>query len=93
MLGDSLWGFVSEKLVNIVLLIKVDVKWCEVFSKWFWLVGMVKDKMCVLFDVDELIVMLDNGLGSKDQVLQLIGVKYMSDDRNNNVVNVDDQVL
>ncbi len=68
MLGDSSWGLASEKLVNTVSLTKADVKWRETSSKRPWLAGMVKDKMCALLDVDELIAMLDNGLGSKDQV-------------------------
>ncbi|NVK57526.1 MAG: chemotaxis protein CheW [Alteromonadaceae bacterium] len=68
MLSDSEWGLASEKLVNTVSLSKEDVKWRQVSAKRPWLAGMVKDKMCALLDVDELIVMLNNGLGSKDQV-------------------------
>ena len=69
MLGDSPWGLASEKLVNTVTLNKDDVKWRKANAKRPWLAGMVKDKMCALLDVDELISMLNNGLGSKDQVL------------------------
>ena len=69
MLGDSAWGLASEKLVNTVTLNKDDVKWRQAQAKRPWLAGMVKDKMCALLDVDELISMLNNGLGSKDQVL------------------------
>lgn len=69
MLGDSEWGLGSEKLVNTVTLNKNDVKWRQANAKRPWLAGMVKDKMCALLDVDELISMLNNGLGSKDQVL------------------------
>jgi purine-binding chemotaxis protein CheW len=69
MLGDSPWGLASEKLVNTVTLNKDDVKWRQANAKRPWLAGMVKDKMCALLDVDELISMLNNGLGSKDQVL------------------------
>ncbi|MDC8830513.1 chemotaxis protein CheW [Alteromonas gilva] len=68
MLSDSEWGLASEKLVNTVSLSKEDVKWRQVSAKRPWLAGMVKDKMCALLDVDELIAMLNNGLGSKDQV-------------------------
>ena len=69
MLGDSSWGLASEKLVNTVSLTKADVKWRESSAgKRPWLAGMVKDKMCALLDVDELIAMLNKGLGSKDQV-------------------------
>ena len=69
MLGDSPWGLASEKLVNTVTLNKDDVKWRKANAKRPRLAGMVKDKMCALLDVDELISMLNNGLGSKDQVL------------------------
>lgn len=61
-----MWGLVSEKLVNMVNLIIDDVKWCEFIGKCFWLVGMVKEKMCVLIDVEELIFMFNKGLGSND---------------------------
>ena len=67
MLGNSLWGLTSEKLINTVTLTKADVKWRESTGKRPWLAGMVKEKMCALIDVDELISMLNKGLGSNDQ--------------------------
>lgn len=67
---------VCEKFVNIVILMKVDVKWCEFVGKCFWLVGMVKEKMCVLIDVSELIFMFNKGLGSNDQMLQYWELVY-----------------
>lgn len=67
MLGDSFWGLASEKLVNTVNLTKDDVKWRESTGKRPWLAGMVKEKMCALIDVNELISMLNKGLGSNDQ--------------------------
>ena len=67
MLGNSLWGLTSEKLINTVTLAKADVKWRESTGKRPWLAGMVKEKMCALIDVDELISMLNKGLGSNDQ--------------------------
>lgn len=67
MLGDSTWGLASEKLVNTVTLTKADVKWRESVGKRPWLAGMVKEKMCALIDVSELIIMLNKGLGSNDQ--------------------------
>ncbi|MCQ8849566.1 chemotaxis protein CheW [Alteromonas stellipolaris] len=67
MLGDSSWGLASEKLVNTVTLAKADVKWRESTGKRPWLAGMVKEKMCALIDVNELISMLNKGLGSNDQ--------------------------
>jgi len=67
MLGESAWGLASEKLVNTVNLTSDDVKWRESTGKRPWLAGMVKEKMCALIDVEELISMLNKGLGSNDQ--------------------------
>ena len=67
MLGESVWGLASEKLVNTVNLTSDDVKWRESTGKRPWLAGMVKEKMCALIDVEELISMLNKGLGSNDQ--------------------------
>lgn len=67
MLGESAWGLASEKLVNTVNLTKDDVKWRESTGKRPWLAGMVKEKMCALIDVEELISMLNKGLGSNEQ--------------------------
>lgn len=67
MLGESTWGLASEKLVNTVNLTTDDVKWRESTGKRPWLAGMVKEKMCALIDVEELISMLNKGLGSNDQ--------------------------
>ena len=67
MLGESLWGLASEKLVNTVNLTADDVKWRESTGKRPWLAGMVKEKMCALIDVEELISMLNKGLSSNDQ--------------------------
>lgn len=67
MLGDSSWGLASERLVNTVTLTNADVKWRESTGKRPWLAGMVKEKMCALIDVEELISMLNKGLGSNDQ--------------------------
>jgi purine-binding chemotaxis protein CheW len=66
-LGESEWGLASEKLVNTVNLTKDDVKWRGSTGKRPWLAGMVKEKMCALIDVEELISMLNKGLGSNDQ--------------------------
>lgn len=66
MLGDSVWGLASDKLVNTVTLTKDEVKWRESQGKRPWLAGMVKERMCALIDVYQLISMLNNGLGSND---------------------------
>ncbi|BDX07717.1 chemotaxis protein CheW [Planctobacterium marinum] len=66
MLGDSGWGLACEELVNTVSLQSEDVKWRDVGGKRPWLAGMVKEKMCAMLDVKQLIKMLDRGLGSND---------------------------
>ncbi|MDF2177478.1 chemotaxis protein CheW [Aliiglaciecola sp. CAU 1673] len=63
MLGDSGWGLCCESLVNTVTLDQDDVKWREAHGKRPWLAGLVKEKMCALFDVNAMIAMLDQGLG------------------------------
>ncbi len=68
MLGDSMWGLASDKLVNTITLRKDEVKWRESKGKRPWLAGMVKNKMCALIDVHHLISMLNKGLGSNDDV-------------------------
>lgn len=66
MLGNSLWGLACDKLVNTVTLTKDDIKWRESQGKRPWLAGMVKQRMCALVDVNQLISMLNKGLGSQD---------------------------
>lgn len=67
MLADSEWGLASDKLVNTVTLNKSDVKWRANDKKRPWLAGMVKERMCALIDVYQLISMLNKGLGSDAQ--------------------------
>lgn len=64
MLGDSGWGLACEELVNTVTLQSEDVKWRDMDGRRPWLAGMVKEKMCAMLDVKQLIDMLNNGLGS-----------------------------
>jgi purine-binding chemotaxis protein CheW len=52
-------------LINTVELNKSDVKWRNNSNKRPWLAGMVKDRMCALINVAELVVMLKAGLNSK----------------------------
>lgn len=69
MLADSSWGLASEKLVNTVTLNKTDVNWRGTDAKRPWLAGMVKERMCALIDVYQLISMLNSGLGRDDTQL------------------------
>jgi purine-binding chemotaxis protein CheW len=61
MLGNSMWGLLAEKLVDTVTLEQDDVKWLDKPSKRPWLAGIVKQKMCVLLNVDTLIKLLNEG--------------------------------
>lgn len=67
MLAESQWGLASENLVNTVTLNKSDVKWRENDSKRPWLAGMVKERMCALIDVYQLVSLLNKGLSSDSQ--------------------------
>lgn len=67
MLGESAWGLSCENLINTVTLSPDDIKWREERGKRPWLAGMVKEKMCALLDIEQLINMLDNGLTSNEQ--------------------------
>ena len=64
-LGKTPWVLACEKLVNTVELNKSDVKWRNNSGKRPWLAGMVKERMCALINVEELVEMLKAGLGSK----------------------------
>ncbi|GAB0109665.1 chemotaxis protein CheW [Pseudoalteromonas distincta] len=65
-LGDSRWGLLAEKLINNITLSKEDVKWRTDKSKRPWLAGVIKEKMCALIDVDNLNILLEKGLDSRD---------------------------
>jgi purine-binding chemotaxis protein CheW len=62
MLNDSSWGLSAEKLVDTVTLKQEDVKWLDSRNKRPWLAGLVKNRMCVLLDVESLIKLLDKGV-------------------------------
>jgi purine-binding chemotaxis protein CheW len=61
MLGNSHWGLSAESLVDTVTLEQEDVKWSDVPNKRPWLAGLVKERMCVLLNVESLIKLLDAG--------------------------------
>lgn len=64
MLDESGWGLACESLVTTASLQPDEVKWREGNSKRPWLAGTVKDKMCALLDVEQIIQMLEQGLAS-----------------------------
>lgn len=65
MLNKSGWGLSAENLIDTVTLSQDEVKWVDSPSKRPWLAGLVKDKMCALFDVESLIQLLNDGSGIK----------------------------
>lgn len=67
MLDESPWGLACEALVSTETLQQEDVKWRKPFGKRPWLAGTVKEKMCVLINVQQLIELLENGLGSNEE--------------------------
>ena len=67
MLGDSNWGLACEGLVNTITMSPNDIKWRTSDSKRPWLAGLVKEKMCALLDVKQLIKLLEQGLNSLDK--------------------------
>lgn len=66
MLDKSHWGLACERLITTETLQPDDVKWRESDGKRPWLGGMVKKKMCALVNVDQLIQLLDRGMGSNE---------------------------
>ncbi|UPQ87200.1 chemotaxis protein CheW [Vibrio sinaloensis] len=65
MLGESMWGLASTKLMGTEALDPAMVRWRETAGKRPWLAGMVKEKMCALIHVEALIAMLNAGLDVK----------------------------
>ncbi|WP_108649752.1 chemotaxis protein CheW [Dongshaea marina] len=62
MLGTSEWGLGTEQLLGTELLHNDQVKWRRSAGKRPWLAGMVKEKMCVLLHVNEMIRLLEQGV-------------------------------
>ncbi|MFT4938279.1 MAG: purine-binding chemotaxis protein CheW [Paraglaciecola sp.] len=66
LLDKSGWGLACESLFTTSTLQVEDVKWRKADSKRPWLAGMVKNKMCALVNVQQLVSMLNKGLNSND---------------------------
>lgn len=62
MLGESPWGLACHQLKGTELLRRDQVKWRHQEGKRPWLAGMVKEKMCALLHVRELLVLLGRGV-------------------------------
>jgi len=65
-LGESGWGLGCESLIATEILLSDEVKWRNVEANRSWLSGMVKNKMCALMNVQQLINMLNQGLSGND---------------------------
>jgi purine-binding chemotaxis protein CheW len=66
LLDNSGWGLACERLISTSVLLPGDVKWRKNDAKRPWLAGMVKNKMCALINVQQLVAMLNQGLSSND---------------------------
>ena len=62
MLGESPWGLACHQLKGTELLHRDQVKWRHQEGKRPWLAGMVKEKMCALLHVRELLLLLERGV-------------------------------
>lgn len=62
MLGSSNWGLCCETLIDTITLEPEQIKWREHEGKRPWMAGLIKEHMCVLVDVEELINLLGRGL-------------------------------
>lgn len=66
-LGQSDWGLAAEKLVETELIQPDAVKWRGKQGKRPWLFGTIKEKMCALLHVSDLIAMLEQGIDARQQ--------------------------
>ncbi len=62
MLGNSQWGLACHQLNGTELLQHERIQWRSSAGKRPWLAGMVKDKMCALLHVQELLALLKKGV-------------------------------
>lgn len=67
MLGESNWGLAAEKLVTTEYIKPDDVKWRSQAGKRPWLLGTIKEKMCALLHVDDLVAMLNKGINARQE--------------------------
>lgn len=67
MLGESNWGLAAEKLVTTEYIKPDDVKWRSQPGKRPWLLGTIKEKMCALLHVDDLVAMLNKGINARQE--------------------------
>ncbi len=66
-LGESDWGLTAEKLVETETIHPDAVKWRNGKGKRPWLLGTIKEKMCALLHVSDLIAMLEQGINARKE--------------------------
>lgn len=66
-LGQSEWGLAAEKLVETESIHPDAVKWRSKPGKRPWLYGTIKEKMCALLHVSDLIAMLEQGINARQE--------------------------
>ena len=66
-LGQSEWGLAAEKLVETETINPEDVKWRSKPGKRPWLFGTIKEKMCALLHVSDLVAMLEQGVNARQE--------------------------
>lgn len=66
-LGESDWGLTAEKLVETETIHPDAVKWRNGRGKRPWLLGTIKEKMCALLHVSDLIAMLEQGINAREK--------------------------
>ncbi len=62
MLGNSVWGLACHQLIGTELLLRERIQWRSSAGHRPWLAGMVKEKMCALLHVQELLTLLERGV-------------------------------
>ena len=67
MLGESQWGIECHTLIGTETLRYDQIKWRDKPGKRPWLAGMVKEKMCALLHVQELLTLLQQGVNIDGQ--------------------------
>ena len=66
-LGKSEWGLAAERLVETESIHPDAVKWRSKPGKRPWLYGTIKEKMCALLHVSDLIAMLEQGINARQE--------------------------
>ena len=67
LLDQGRWGFVTQRVKNIVTLREDSVQWCHDRTMHGVLSGTVVDQMCVLLDLDRLLDGLNKGIWAPER--------------------------